>query len=396
MPEKKIKILMIAFELPPFNSGGLGEAVLGLTKSLAKFGIELTLLLPTKLPYQHTHLKIIYADDLIEKSEEDTAKTTAKKQINFSAFQVYTNKSKHDLCGEGFEELSNLMVKRALMENFDIIHGHDWMTVKACIDLKRITNKRMVLQIHATEFDRSPHEYIDKYKYVIEKMGMEAADKVIAVSKYTKSVINKFYNIPNEKIEVVYNAPTIENPVKEYKLNLNGNIILFVGRLTYQKGLHQFLETCKRVIDKIPDTMIVVAGNGDMYFEVIQKACEMNLATHIVFTGFLRGVERDIVFNSASVFLMPSISEPFGLVAVEAAQFGVPVVASKQSGVCEVLDSCIKTDFWDVELMSSEIIKILKSKKRKKLMSEGISKDLQNISWDKSALDCIKIYQKLK
>lgn len=394
MPAKKLKILMIAFELPPYNSGGLGEAVLALTKSLAKMGIEITLLLPKKLPHKYDHIKIIYADELdTKKSLDEGEKTqTLIPSINYNKFNVYTKNLGPDLLGSGFIELSNLMVKRALNEEFDIIHGHDWMTVKACSELKKITGKKMILQVHATEYDRSPKQHIDPFKYTIEKLGMEESDAVIAVSKYTKHVINKYYQIPNEKIFVVYNAPTIENPNTENKLKIQENIILFVGRITYQKGMHQFLETCKKVIDEVPNTLVVITGNGDMYTEVINKSCEMGMAGHVIFTGFLRGAQRDIVFNSASVFLMPSVSEPFGLVAAEAAQFGIPVVISKQSGVSEVLEYGLKADFWDTKLMSKQIIKILTSKKHKLKISKGLEQDLKNLTWDNSAIDCNKVY----
>lgn len=393
MPTVKLKILMIAFELPPYNSGGLGEAVLALTKSLAKMGIEITLLLPKKLPHKYDHIKIIYADEFEPKKQIDEKEFKKQKEINFKEFKVYTKELGTDLLKNGFNELSNLMVKRALKEEFDIIHGHDWMTVKACMELKKLTGKKMILQIHATEYDRSPKQHIDPFKYTVEKLGMDASDAVVAVSKYTKHIINKYYQIPNEKIFVVYNAPTIECPNTNFKLKIEDNIILFVGRITYQKGMHQFLETCKKVIDAIPNTLVVVMGNGDMYNEVVQKSCEMGMAGHIVFTGFLRGEQRDIVFNSASVFLMPSVSEPFGLVAAEAAQFGVPVVVSKQSGVSEVLEYCVKADFWDTELMSKQIIKILKSKKHKNNLSKGLEKDLKNLTWDNSATECNKVYQ---
>lgn len=395
MPTKKLKVLMLAFELPPFNSGGLGEAVLCLTKSLAKMGIEITLLLPNKLPYEHKHMKIIFADDLLPKSKnnesfENTQKSTSN--INFESFKPYTRATEPQLLAQGYELLSTLMTQRALQEDFDIIHGHDWMTVKACLEIKKITKKPLILQIHSTEFDRSPHEYIDGYKYTIEKLGMENANAIIAVSKYTKAVINKYYSIPLDKIYVVYNAPTLETVDTENKLAIKENIILFIGRLTYQKGLHQFLETCKMVINEIPNTLVVVVGNGDMYYEVITKACEMNMAGKIVFTGFLRGAKRDIVFNSSSVFLMPSLSEPFGLVAAEAAQFGVPVVISKQSGVAEVLEYSIKADFWDTALMAKEIIKILKNPKIKNRLTMGLEKDLKNLTWDHSAVECVKTY----
>ena len=395
MPSKKLKVLMLAFELPPFNSGGLGEAVLCLTKSLAKMGVEITLLLPNKLPYTHKHMKIIFADELLPKTQDKQTQANSQKNgnsINFGTFKPYTGAVETQLLAGGYEILSNLMIQRALQEEFDVIHGHDWMTVKSCLEIKRITNKPLILQIHSTEYDRSPHEYINKYKYTIEKIGMENAEAIIAVSKYTRTIINKHYKIPVDKIYVVYNAPTLETVDTKQKLAIKENIILFIGRITYQKGLHQFLETCKNVINEVPNTLVVVVGNGDMYHEIIAKACEMGMVGKIVFTGFLRGTQRDIVFNSSSVFLMPSLSEPFGLVATEAAQFGVPVVISKQSGVAEVLQYSIKVDFWDTSLMSKEIIKILKNPKIKNRLTKGLEKDLKNLTWDQSAVECIKTY----
>ena len=283
------------------------------------------------------------------------------------------------------------------MENFDVIHTHDWMTFEAAVKIKNLTGKKLVVQIHSTEIDRSPLFSLDLYKYNIEKYGMENADVVIAVSCYTKQLLNKFYGIPNEKIKVVYNAADLEERKEpNTKLNIKGPIILFLGRITHQKGPNHFLEIAEKVVKQNPAAVFVVVGNGDMYQEMVSNAAVRGLSGNIIFTGFLRGIEKEIILNSSSLFLMPSLSEPFGIVALEAANYGMPVIISKQSGVAEVLKNSITADFWDTDLMAKEILRLTSNQKKAKKLSERIKENLSNLSWDNSAYQCENAYSSLQ
>ncbi len=385
---------MVGFELPPFNSGGLGEACLGLTKSLSKY-IDIIFLLPKKLPFFHNHMKIIFAveQDIIESKKPHNKVGIIQKSKEISVYSSQKIESQI----EYFKNLNFKMLKRALKEDFDLIHAHDWMSVKIALELKKIKNKPLILQIHSTEIDRSPIENMDIEKYNLEKYGMEQADKIIAVSEYTKKIIQDYYGIPKEKIEVVYNGSTFgkREIAKTNKLKIVNPIILFVGRLTFQKGISQLLSVAQKTVKEIPNAVFVIAGDGDMYKEMIEKSCEMGLIGNILYSGFIRGEAREVIYNSANIFIMPSISEPFGLVALEAANFKIPSIISKQSGVGEVLEGSHLIDFWDTDKMSKSIVSILKNKSIQKDIIKKQNESLKKLTWDEAAHSCIEIYNKL-
>lgn len=384
MPASKTKVLMLAFELPPFNSGGLGEACLGLTKALSKV-VDITFLLPTKLDYPYTHMKLIFGDEFATKKE-----LAAEKTI----FKGYENSSYKNLEILGIEKVSKNMVDLAMLEDFDLIHAHDWMTVKAAIQISQKKNVPWIFQLHSTEVDRSPIEYIDKQKYDLEKLGIEKATRVITVSNYTKKVVQEYFH-NTDKIDTVYNAITLDNNNFNESLPIDRPIILSLGRITYQKGLDNLLNAARIVVDEVPQALFVIVGDGDKTSQLIEYAGTLGLSGNVVFTGFLRGKERELVYNSASVFMMPSISEPFGLVAVEAASKGIPTILSKQSGVCEILKGSKVVDYWDSEKMAKYILKILKSKKHQKKIVDKQNESLKNISWENSASTLNKIYTKI-
>jgi hypothetical protein len=385
MPAKKIRVLMLAFELPPHNSGGLGVACLGLTKALSEY-VDITYLLPTKLNYSYKHMKIIFGDS--PESYSDLSK--AKPQ-----FMAYDSRSYNILEKMGIAKITNSLVDAALKEDFDIIHANDWMTVEAAIKISEITKKPLVLQIHSTTIDRGPLEHLDKQIFDIEKNGMKKSDKVIAVSNYTKGIINKYFNIKKSKIGVVYNATEPDLFTTRETINTKRPIILSLGRITYQKGLVHLLESAQKVVKEIPDALFVIVGDGDMNNYIIEKSAELGLGGNIIFTGFLRGRQREVVYNSASVFVMPSISEPFGIVAVEAAVNNIPTVLSRQSGAAEVLKGTMVCDYWDTEKMANQIVDLVKNKKVKSAVVKAQSKSLKNITWENSAKDCVKIYKKV-
>jgi len=383
MPKSRIKVLMIAFELPPFNSGGLGEACLGLTKALSQH-VDITFLLPTKLDYPYTHMKLIYGDEFLKN----------KRRRPDKVFKGYENTPYQNLEALGIETVSKNMVERAMLEDFDIVHAHDWMAVKTAMQIAEKKQVPWVFQLHSTEIDRSPIEYLDRQKYDLEKLGVERASRIITVSNYTKKIVQQYF-CNTDNIDTVYNDLTIDNNNFSEALPIDRPIILSLGRITYQKGLENLLKTARIVVDKVPEALFVIVGDGDKTRDLIEYSGTLGLSGNIVFTGFLRGKEKELIYNSASVFMMPSISEPFGLVAIEAASKGIPTIISKQSGVCEVLKGSKIVDYWDSEKMAKYILKILENKKHRAKIIEEQNKSLKNISWENSALEVNRIYNKI-
>ncbi len=393
MPQKKI--LMLAFELPPHNSGGLGVACLGMTKALAKKGFEIFFMLPKRLDYNYSHMKILFSEDFSKLPENVSKKKkyVTKKETNLSGYMLGdTSKSLE----EEMEKLTHEMVLASRSKDFDVIHAHDWMTFEAGIKIKEDSGKPLIVHIHSTELDRSPHFAIDNYKYEVEKKGMLKADAVVTVSHHTKNIVHKFYNIPLDKIFVMYNATYLDNPSTSLpKVSLDNPLVVFLGRITHQKGPLFLLEAAKKTIEKEPKTIFVVVGNGDMYETMIEKACEFGLSGNIIFTNFLRGKYRDSLLKRADVFVMPSLSEPFGLVALEAAHFDTPVIVSKQSGVGEVLKSSIQVDFWDTDLLSKKIHTLIKKKRLRKDLVKKHKEELKNITWEKTTESISHLYHNL-
>ena len=353
---------MFGWEFPPHNSGGLGTACYGLTKSLSKKGISIKFVLPGKIKSDVDFIKIISDDDVCARSH-------GKYIINSLLTAYSTNGSYKDrLFNENissdfspnnsiygrdlFEEVERYAVigeRIASMESFDIIHAHDWLTFKAALAAKRVSGKSLVVHVHATEFDRTGGNSINQYVYDIEKMGMEQADLVIAVSNYTKDKIVNNYGIDPSKVRVVHNGVEHENYSLD-KLNAlrhHNKVVLFLGRLTLQKGPDYFVYTAKKVLEHYKDVIFVVAGSGDMEKFIIRKVAEMGLSDKFIFTGFLRGKDVLAIYKMADLSVMPSVSEPFGIAPLESLTQGTPVLISKQSGVSEVLNHCLKTDFWD-------------------------------------------------
>ncbi len=411
---------MFGWEFPPLNSGGLGTACQGLTKSLAQRGVDISFVLPkSQGSIKVDHMKLIIADNL-KNSKNNNIKNLSIKYINsiltpYMTSKEYTNDLKQ------FRDLFNLDTSKliygpdlfrevarytkeaeqiALQENYDIIHCHDWMTIGAGIVAKKISAqegkiKPLVLHIHATEFDRtggSPNEII----YQIEKFGMDNADQIITVSEYTKNIISYKYDIPKEKIAVVYNGiESSDNWLNEsYNLKKHYKLVLYLGRMTLQKGPDYFLKAAKKVTEKSNNIRFIFAGNGDMFPRMIEQSASLGIADKVFFTNFLRGQDTERAYELADLYVMPSVSEPFGITALEAMNKKTPVILSKQSGVSEVVNNCYKVDFWDIDKMASSIIEILENKDIHSTLSEQGYNEIKNITWDKAASTCIDIYNK--
>jgi glycogen synthase len=414
---------MLGWELPPYNSGGLGTASLGLTEGLAPLGVNIRFVVPKvfgAMPYRHMQIidasgfgsekdlpdllaKTPGIEDLIASSVAygnrlsiDEQKRVWIENVEEGASQVpaevqatwYARKAKHIAKGAADTQL---------------IHTHDWMTYRAGTSARQTLERStgayvpIVAHVHATEIDRSG-TVGDPAIISIEKEGLRAADRVVAVSHYTKEVVHKYYDIPRSKISVVHNGiPTHREPAKFdlSKLKEKYKIVLFMGRITMQKGPEYFVNLAKAVTDVDPNVRFVMVGSGDLERRCVESAARMGLTGKMLFSSFLRGEDVDRAYQLADLFVMPSVSEPFGIVALEAIHNGTPALVSKQSGVSEVSDHLIKVDFWDIHQMRDEVLHVLRTPERHHHLRHNSRADLHRLSWNDSARALHSIYQEV-
>ncbi len=291
---------------------------------------------------------------------------------------------------------ARLAVEVARHEKFDVIHAHDWMTYKAGLAVAAFSKKPLVVHLHSTEFDRSG-ENVNQIIYDIERAGMHGANRVVCVSYLTRSIAISRYGVPPEKIDVVYNAvelPT-DNDWEMKPIGRDEKIVLFLGRVTMQKGPEYFLQAAKKVVEKYRKVRFVMAGSGDMIQKCIRMTADLKLGKYVTFTGFLRGSDVDKVFQMADLYVMPSVSEPFGIAPLEALSHNVPVIISKQSGVSEVLTHALKVDFWDINEMANKILAVLRHPPLGKTLRQHGHIELRKLSWRDSAIQLNEIYKKL-
>jgi len=298
-----------------------------------------------------------------------------------------------DLMGDS-QRYARLAVAVARREKFDVIHAHDWLTYPAGLALRAVSGKPLVVQVHATEFDRSGAN-VNQQVYDIERAGMHGADRVIVVSQLTKNIAANRYGVDPAKIDVVYNGVEgAAHPPAGARIEAKDRIVLFLGRITMQKGPEYFIQAAKRVLEKIPDAKFVVAGSGDMAVRMIELAAAIGIGHKVLFTGFLRGRDVERIFSMADCYVMPSVSEPFGIAALEAMLHNTPVIISKQSGAAEVLTHALKVDFWDVEEMASKIVSVLRYPALSSTLREHGAYELRGLTWDGAAEKCVKCYHR--
>ena len=426
-----MKVLMFGWEFPPYISGGLGTACYGLTKSLSNMEINIDFVLP-KVKKNETGfvppVNILDAstidssrdisfdselDEKIRMIEVDSLLTpyithkTYREKIEFiksrypghlkkeGGLYDFTGNYGNNLLAE-VRRMAEIAEKLALDDSYDLIHGHDWLTFPAALAAKKISGKPLVVHVHATEFDRTG-EIVNPEVYEIEQAGMEGADLIIAVSQRTKETITTRYGIAPSKVKVIHNAVMrSEKNNKDYKSALKEKIVLFFGRVTSQKGPFYFIEAAKRVREKYKQARFVMAGSGDLLAKCIKRTAELRMQEYFHFTGFLKGEGIENMFSISDCLVMPSVSEPFGIVPYEAIDFDIPVIVSKQSGIAEVLDHAIKVDFWDTENLANHIIKVLKNSNgyTKKMVRKNKS-SLEKVHWDTPARAVANIYKEL-
>ena len=393
---------MFGWEFPPYNSGGLGVACEGLARALVDRSVELVFVLPKKISIANDRLRFLFGN--VGRGNKvygvDTALSpyvTAKEYL-LSKRYLEGNIYGADLFSEVLRYASS--VKDIIAgEAFDVIHAHDWLSFLAGVEAKRISGKPLFLHVHATGFDQSGGSSIDERVYTIEKLGFDAADKIITVSKYTKNILIAKYAVPAEKIVVVHNGidSTAYTCKSEDERTMpwkrpGQKMVLFVGRLTMHKGPDYFLRAARRVLDFMPDTMFVIAGAGDMEFQIIREAADLGIAQNVFFAGFARGENLRRLYASADLYVLSSVSEPFGITPLEALASGTPVLISKQSGVSEVLSHALKVDFWDIDEMANKIVAVLRYQPLREQLAHYGNGEVRNITWEKAADKCIDLY----
>ena len=423
-----MRVLMFGWEFPPNISGGLGTACYGLTKGLSKLkDVEVTFVVPKVFGGEDksninligagdvpiTNRKIQFAEfgkslEYLEVNSKLVPYVGPEEYYRQTSFTVEGIKSfvetnaegKVKFTGKYTEDLFSEIARYALVANviaqdnqFDVIHAHDWLTYPAGIAAKQVSGKPLVIHVHATDFDRSGGS-ANPNVYAIEKQGMDAADKIVTVSNLTRQVVIDKYGIDPMKIVTVYNAvdPFQNENLSTIVKGFHEKIVTFLGRITTQKGPEYFVDAANRVLQKIHSVRFVMAGSGDMMNKMIRRVAQLRIADKFHFTGFLKGDDVFKMLRMSDVYVMPSLSEPFGISALEAMQAGVPIIISRQSGVAEILTNAFKLDFWDVDAMADAIYGLLNYHKLSKVLVREEQKELCSINWEDSARSVEEVY----
>lgn len=422
-----MKVLMFGWEFPPHITGGLGTACFGMTKGLMKHDVEVLFVVPKAYGDEDqeavrlinaSDITIDYRDKQYEEfwrritymeigsnlipyvGPEEFKRIMEENEIGAARLHDAILSEKFEFSGKYGTDLMSEVKRYALIasavaatNDFDVIHAHDWLTYSAGIAAKSVSGKPLVVHMHATEFDRSG-ENVNQNVYDIERRGMEAADRVITVSNLTRKIVIERYGIDPAKVFTVYNAvEPIEKAKQEFKRGVKEKVVTFLGRITFQKGPDYFVEAARKVLDKDPNVRFVMAGSGDMLNKTIRRVAELNMADRFHFTGFLKGDDVDHMFGLSDVFVMPSVSEPFGIVPLEAMRSNVPVIISKQSGVAEILQHALKIDFWDVDAMADCIYGLVNYEGLSKMFKNYGKTEVDNLKWENAAFKVKEVYQ---
>lgn len=425
-----MRVLMFGWEFPPHIAGGLGTACYGLTRGLSKLGVEVIFVVPKAYGDEDQRFLQIKNASEVEapygtlETEEELWKQLTFIQINsnmvpylspeeyeneWSEFQRETRpgvpqdiwKQRYNFSGKYGANLMEEVARYAMVAaqvakemegKFDVIHAHDWLTYYAGIAAKRVSGKPLVVHMHATEFDRSG-ENVNTVVYDIERTGMAAADRVMAVSNLTRNIVIEKYGISPEKVVAVHNGVRFkahEGPEEER--GVEDKIVTFLGRITYQKGPDYFVEAAAKVLKRLPNVRFVMAGSGDMLNHVVRRVAKLGIADRFHFTGFLKGDEVRRMFELSDVYIMPSVSEPFGISPLEAMRSNVPVIISKQSGVAEVLTHAVKVDYWDVDAMADAIYSLVTYPALHNMFITKGQEEVTTLKWDNAAKNVLDVY----
>lgn len=417
-----MKALMFGWEFPPHILGGLGTASYGLTRGMSmQSDMEITFMLPKPWGDEdQSFLKIIPANKVPvtwKEPDYNYLNQVLGGAISADEYYHYRNCIREDNSHIGtngigsiefsgrypdnlLEEIRNYdavagVVCRAM--DFDIIHTHDWLTYPAGVHAKFVSGKPLVIHVHATDFDRSRGN-VNPIVYDIEKAGMDLADHIITVSDLTRETVINRYHIDPAKVTTVHNAvEPLDASIQalQSRNQTNDKIVTFLGRITMQKGPEYFVEAAYRVLQKTNNVRFVMAGSGDMMNKMIRHVAYRNISDRFHFTGFLKGKEVYEMLKSSDVYIMPSVSEPFGISPLEAMQVGVPTIISKQSGCAEILYNAIKIDYWDIDAMADAIYSIITYPSMYKFLKEEGKKEVDEIKWEYAALKVRSVYEKV-
>ncbi len=423
-----MKVLMFGWEFPPHITGGLGTACFGLTKGLMNNDVDVTFVVPKAYGDESEDIRLVNASDvnldvknkifkeywdhldyieinstLIPYAGDEEYYRITRKYKHHSEENESVFSKKFSFSGKYGASLMDEVKRYALIaaqvattQEFDIIHAHDWLTYEAGISAKKVSGKPLVVHMHATEFDRSG-ENVNQAVYEIERRGMEAADRVIAVSNLTRTIVIEKYGIDPNKVFTVHNAvePSDKSVFYGLERGVKEKIVTFLGRITFQKGPEYFIEAAHKVLQRDDNVRFVMAGSGDMMNKMIVRVAELNMATKFHFTGFLKGSEVDQMFALSDVYVMPSVSEPFGISPLEAMRSNVPVVISRQSGVSEVLNHALKVDFWDIDALADSIYGLLHYDGLSGMFKTLGKVEVDNLKWDNAAANVKDVYLQL-
>ena len=425
-----MRVLMFGWEFPPHIAGGLGTACYGIVKGLAYNGVQTLFVMPSASGDEDQRAaKIINASDVPVESFDSTVDEFLDKvkfvRIGSNMIPYVDPEEFHEMVeserrlqsenltkciGTKFRFSgrygSNLMEEVAhyamvggtiAMEHkdeFDIIHAHDWLTYLAGIAAKELTGKPLVVHVHATSFDRGTEDQIDSRVYDIEKRGMMAADKVIAVSDLTRNIVINKYGIDPEKVVTVHNAVDFSGRENvKVERGVRDKVVTFLGRITFQKGPEYFIEAAAKVLKRTKGVRFVMAGSGDMMNRCIRHVAKLGISDRFHFTGFLRGAEVQKMFAMSDVYIMPSVSEPFGISPLEAMRSNVPAIISNQSGAAEVLKYAFKVDFWDVDAMADDIYALLKYPALADFAAREGYEEVNRLKWNIATAKLKNIYE---
>ncbi len=421
-----MRVLMFGWEFPPHIAGGLGTACYGMTKGLAHSGVEVLFVMPSASGDEdQSAVKIINAsdvavydtchnvDEFLTKVQflrvgsnlhpyidpvDFTELVEKEQKFQSEEFKMYF-RQKYKFSGKYGKNLMEEVSRYAMVagaiaaeQQFDVIHAHDWLTYLAGIAAKRVSGKPLVIHVHATEYDRGTSPNPEVYR--LEKMGMEEADKVITVSNLTRNIVINKYGIDPRKVVTVHNAVDFSGRSNmEVSRGVKEKVITFLGRITFQKGPEYFIEAAAKVLKMCPDTHFVMAGSGDMMNRCIRYVAKLGISDRFHFTGFLRGTDVQKMFALSDVYVMPSVSEPFGISPLEAMKTDVPTIISKQSGVAEVLKYAIKVDFWDVNALADAMYGLLNYPSLAPFATEKGREEVDSLKWDSAAVKVKAVYE---
>lgn len=398
---------MLGWELPPHNSGGLGVACLNMAHALSGQGVDIDFIVPYTAEHPHTDfMHVIPATPLDPIYRYGGG---AYESIDIEKKQIPSTDHPDMLSIRDVQKSYQKFVEDHMMEfKPDVIHAHDWLTYEAGVLAKKNFGIPLVAHVHATEYDRAGMHEGNPIIHEIEKEGLMLADKIIAVSESTKRIIHEKYHIPLDKIDVIYNSLDEDfitekyhrdDDLYKYIMDLKESgytIVSTVGRFTIQKGLEFFMQAAAKAISKNPKLLFIFAGDGEERNRLIAESATLGISKNVLFTGFIRGKKLRDVYSLSDIFVMSSVSEPFGLTALEAAHHGDALILTNQSGVSEVIWSCLKYDFWDENKLADEILSIAASPALMRSLRENVKHEYLQISWDKVAKKCQKIYNSVK